>query len=292
MKCYREIPNSNLASHDMEFFTIKTNNVKLTASAHIHTAVEILYILEGSFQIEVNDTKSEANAGDLVIIPSNEIHSVYHFNNEAGSYQVLKLSSQILMQTFIEEENSACILPFIKKQIDTEFIYSSNNLPEEIHQTIKFMMTEAQCRKSMYFPMIKSQAFALIIQMYRAFFSEKKVSFPHVKENTLLLIYQSVGYINENYASDISSAQCAKMINLSYSYYAKTFRDVIGKSFTEYLIDLRLAKAHKKLMLNNSSVTEVAISCGYRNMAHFAAEYKKHYGITPSETHIKNAYTL
>lgn len=283
MECYREIPPPTLAIHDIEFFTQKTDRTTVVA-AHIHTAVEILYITEGNFRVYADGVASEAHTGDLVIFRSNTIHSAYSLSENFGRYQVLKLTSSFLIRTFGDGESSSCVLPLLKKQSDSPFVYHAEEISAEIREIWSRMLSETLPRKQMFFPMIKAQACELIVLMYRTFFSELSQSAMPVSENILLLIYQSVGYINENYASDLSPYECAKMVNLSYSYYAKVFRAVIGKSFTEYLIDIRLAKAHNILLLTELSVTDVALSCGYRNPAHFAAEYKKRYGITPGET--------
>ena len=103
-------------------------------------------------------------------------------------------------------------------------------------------------------------------------------------EKTVALIHQSVQYINENYASDITPNQCAASIHLSYSYFAKLFRAVIGKTFKEYLTGVRLAKAHNALLSTAIPITDVAVACGYTNLSYFISEYKKVYGKTPGDT--------
>lgn len=284
MEYYIETPPSALVIHDIEFFTQIKDRVSFSAAAHVHTAVEILYIIEGDFLVDADGVQSEVHAGDLVLFRSNTVHSVYHLSDEPGRYQVLKLTTSFLLSTFRDGESAACVLPLLKKQADIPFVYSSEKLTYEIREIWAKMLSENLCQKQMIFQMIKAQSCELIVLMYRTFFSDiSKESMP-ASDNILSLIYQSVGYINENYASDLSPYECARMVNLSYSYYAKVFRDVIGKSFTEYLIDIRLAKAHNILLFTDLSVTDVATSCGYRNPAHFAAEYKKRYGITPGET--------
>lgn len=284
MEYYTEREPTILKIHDIEFFTYKTYGITVAAAAHIHTAVELLYIIEGDFSVEADGAQQEVHPGDLVIFRSNTIHSIYSISEKIGRYQVLKLNSSFLIRTFGDGDSSSCVLPLLKKNVESPFVYHADEIPDEIREIWSRMLSETLPRKQMFFPMIKAQSCELIVLMYRTFFSELSQPPMPVSENILLLIYQSVGYINENYASDLSPYECANMVNLSYSYYAKVFRAVIGKSFTEYLIDIRLAKARNILLLTELSVTDVALSCGYRNPAHFAAEYKKHLGITPSET--------
>lgn len=283
MEYYTERAPTTLKMHDIEFFTYNTDGVTVAAAAHIHTAVELLYIIEGDFRVEADGVQQEVHPGDLVIFRSNTVHSIYSISEKIGRYQVLKLTSSFLIRTFGDGESSSCVLPLLKKNAESPFVYHAEEIPDEIREIWSRMLLETLPQKQMFFPMIKAQSCELIVLMYRKFFPELSQPPMPVSENILLLIYQSVGYINENYASDLSPYECAKMVNLSYSYYAKVFHAVIGKSFTEYLIDIRLAKARNILLLTELSVTDVALSCGYRNPAHFTAEYKKHYGITPGE---------
>lgn len=284
MECYRETPPMTLAVYDIEFFTQRVKPKSVAAAAHIHTAVELIYITEGDFRVEADGVQAEVHPGDLVLFRSNTVHSIYSLSEKHGQYQVLKLTSSFLLRTFGDDDSIACIFPLLKKQADIPFVYPACELSEEIRSIWLHMLSEASNKRQMLFPMIKAQSCELIVLLYRSFLSGLSQLTIPVSENILLLIYQSVGYINENYASDLSPYECAKLLNLSYSYYAKVFRAVIGKSFTEYLIDIRLAKAHNILLLTKQSVTDVAMSCGYKNPAHFAAEYKKHYGITPGQT--------
>ena len=71
------------------------------------------------------------------------------------------------------------------------------------------------------------------------------------------------------------------MLHISYGYFAKLFKAVVGKTFKEYLCDVRMSHAHNMLVSSNNSVTEIASTCGYDNLSYFVAEYKKTFGKTP-----------
>ena len=56
-----------------------------------------------------------------------------------------------------------------------------------------------------------------------------------------------------------------------------------GKTFVEYVNDVRIENAVLKLLNEDVTVTEVAISCGFSNMSYFARTFKKRMECTPSE---------
>ncbi len=294
MEFYKEAPPSLLAEYDIEFFPTEVAHDTICAivTAHIHTAVEILYVTKGEFKIDTDGEEAFAHAGDIVLFRSNTVHSIYHLDNSCGEYYVLKLPSHFLFQTFKGGNSADCIMPLLKVQNGDKVIFTADEIPDTIKALWENMISEYNSDKPMMFPMEKAYACAFAVSMYREFFSNesKQNSDMNVNESMIPLIYESVEYINENYASDISPVECAKRANLSYSYYAKLFRAVVGKSFKEYLTALRLSKAHNILLVTDLTVTDISLSCGYKSPAHFAAEYKKYYGVTPRET--RSALTL
>ena len=57
---------------------IQTNGPKdIACRSHIHNAIELLYIIDGSYSITVDGVDFSAGAGDLLLFCSNAIHNVY-----------------------------------------------------------------------------------------------------------------------------------------------------------------------------------------------------------------------
>ena len=64
--------------------------------------------------------------------------------------------------------------------------------------------------------------------------------------------------------------------------FSQYFKKVTGQNFSDYLNGLRIKKAQDMLHDTNSSVIDVAMACGFRNMSNFYRMYKKYTGTTPS----------
>lgn len=63
------------------------------------------------------------------------------------------------------------------------------------------------------------------------------------------------------------------------------FRREFGRTPMQIVKDLRLRHARKMLMTSpEKNVTEVALDCGFGNLGHFASDYRKLWGESPSET--------
>jgi two-component system, response regulator YesN len=90
-------------------------------------------------------------------------------------------------------------------------------------------------------------------------------------------------YIIENFNRDISMDDAAKETNLSYHYFSKFFKDSTGKSFVEYLTELRVAKSRELLRDTNDSIKEICYKIGYSDPNYYCKIFKRVTGMTPTE---------
>lgn len=90
-------------------------------------------------------------------------------------------------------------------------------------------------------------------------------------------------YLAENFHRDISMDDAAKETNLSYHYFSKLFKDSMGKSFVEYLTELRVEKSRELLRETNDSIKEICYKIGYSDPNYYCKIFKKATGMTPTE---------
>ena len=281
---YREKELPQMSEYGIEFFSLKHKGQGGVTRAHVHPAIEFIYVTGGKYEIGVDNDVFVAEKGDLLLFRSNVIHTINHFGDN-GEYYVLKINPTLLFQIFTGKDASGCVIPFIHKSSDDISFFKSKILPDETKEILDDMICEYSRCDRFFYAIERAFAARLLISLLRSLISTKTaIDDSDISERSVALIHESVKYINENYASDITPDQCAASIHLSYSYFAKLFRAVMGKTFKEYLTSVRLAKAHNILIATTLPITDVAASCGYGNLSYFISEYKKIYGKTPRET--------
>ncbi|NLN64597.1 MAG: response regulator [Clostridiaceae bacterium] len=92
---------------------------------------------------------------------------------------------------------------------------------------------------------------------------------------------QLVEYLHENYGELLHITKLAKKFYIDVSYCNRLFHANFGKSFTNYVIEIRMKKA-REFLLEGMPVKEVAPKVGY-SYNHFLKAYKKYYGNTVSD---------
>jgi len=91
-------------------------------------------------------------------------------------------------------------------------------------------------------------------------------------------------YIKEHYAqSDLSLMSVCNYLSVSMSYFGTFFKEQTGKTFIEYLTEVRMEKARELLAGSDLMLYAVADKVGYENAAYFTVAFKKNNGMSPKE---------
>ena len=90
--------------------------------------------------------------------------------------------------------------------------------------------------------------------------------------------------INEAYMSeDISLNTVAVNVGMSPSYFSSVFSREVGKTFIEYLTEIRMDKAKELLTCSPMKTSEVGYEVGYNDPHYFSYIFKKTQGCSPKE---------
>lgn len=92
---------------------------------------------------------------------------------------------------------------------------------------------------------------------------------------------EAISYIEMNFQNDITVEDIAKECGLNRSYFGKIFKDAVGKSPQEFLMNYRMIKATELLTLTKLSVQDIGNAVGYPNALHFSRAFKNVYGVSP-----------
>lgn len=85
--------------------------------------------------------------------------------------------------------------------------------------------------------------------------------------------------------SDLSPslAEAASLCALSPSYFSRLFRAYVGVNFSDYAVQVRLKRAATALASSQKPLKHISHETGFHQPAYFSAQFKKKYGVTPSD---------
>ena len=96
-------------------------------------------------------------------------------------------------------------------------------------------------------------------------------------------ILQVKNTIDAHYASPIDTTEVARSAHMSYGYFSRCFHDIIGVSFSDYCIQVRIRHAQEFLKNTGRTVQQIAYDVGYNDEKYFSRLFKKSTGMSPSE---------
>lgn len=244
--------------------------------AHIHSAIEMLIVKTGTFEIYANDRRYEANAGDLVLLRSNTIHHTYSLTDNA-EYYVIRMRPSLIAELSNGDADSRLLLFFtVDKPELCCFFPKSKTDGTPLGQAIKRL-----CNEILKDNVAKSIAITLASADILLEILRESDTIDNITDSKAGCIYDSIVFINKNYAKAITATDCANIAKMSYSYFSRSFKAVVGKSFKEYLNETRINHAQKLLCSQDMTVSEVASLCGFDSVSYFISVYKNLKGVTP-----------
>lgn len=92
-----------------------------------------------------------------------------------------------------------------------------------------------------------------------------------------------VHYINHHFEQKLYLKDLSAQFFINQVYCCQLFRKNLGKTFSEYVSELRIKKARELLKRTDLSIEEVAIKAGYVDYYYFNKVFKKHCGMTPTK---------
>lgn len=93
---------------------------------------------------------------------------------------------------------------------------------------------------------------------------------------------QIIEYVHEHLSDELSLVELAKQINLSPFHFARLFKNSLGLSPHQYLLQNRVERAKKLIAIaGKPELVDIGLQVGFYDQAHFTKAFKRIVGIPP-----------
>lgn len=107
---------------------------------------------------------------------------------------------------------------------------------------------------------------------------------PSVASSSSSVVYGILACVAENLTDpNLSVKTIAQTLGLNLDYAGRRFKQVMGLSVGDYVLQQRLKLAVARLKETSDTVEAVASACGFGSLRHFLRQFKTSFGHTPSE---------
>lgn len=97
------------------------------------------------------------------------------------------------------------------------------------------------------------------------------------------LVARIVEYMRTNFHLNTDLATLASESGYSRAHFLRMFRLATGKTPHQYLMDIRLHEAKKRLSNPALPLSTIAVVCGFSSQSHFSQLFTRAFGFTPGE---------
>ncbi len=241
---------------------------------HTHNHWELLVVLSGSVVHEINNERYTLKKGDACFIRPNDKHRlVQSRSSEEESYKHLNF---LIEKTFIQTYLQSLDTSLLKELLACSFSLSFT-IPPELLQTImkKTILMQYHTPPSA----VDLSRCKLIINellgIYLDEFFYAKIHCPTWLSDFLLYL-QDVKYFTMPFT------ELAKFTPYSYSRLTHLFKEQMGITLMDYILNLKLNHAKALLKHSNALMMDIADECHW-TLNHFNKIFRAKTGMTPSQ---------
>ena len=251
-----------------KLFAFEGMNGKYIREKHWHSSIEIFCVINGEIDFYINDVKMPIKGGNLIIVNSNEVHSVHAPNpNET-------LILQIPLMQFEK---------YFTEELFIAFDHNGKDSDGALNYLIKQMYQLVQDKNS-GFELLAMSLYYQLIYMLIDRYRQIDVDAQRMQSNRQLRKLSHVtSYIKEHYQEEITLEKLASEFGYAPEYLSRIFVKYAKINYKDYLQNIRLEHAKYDLETTDEQIVDIAMKHGFASSKAFSNTFRKWYGILPNE---------
>lgn len=251
---------------------------------HFHSVFEIIYVTESTGQRFVADSMENFYPGDLILLG----HNVPHYMRSAPEYEtgndklrvkgvIIQFEKDFMAHAIQQYTDMMHIKSLLEKsERGIHFPVSGNN---EITSYITRLPTLSGLEQIVHL---------LYLLDKMAVCTDKRILGSTHFSNSLSLFTNNrmekvLSYITFHYTENISLENTASLVAMNTTAFCRYFKEKSGKTFMEYILELRVGYACQLLLSNSMDISQLSMECGFNTVSHFNRIFKRITNLTPSE---------
>ena len=256
---------------------------------HYHAYLELMYVQSGSFLLYIiNDETQELSefkvvAGQFVVLNSFTKHRLVIEKGKPAFIYNVEFNPRKDFNPFGVNDIIRCNFHALFNQTEFRKISQEKtgfmiiNDTQNVGQVFKDLLILTSNG-------VKNLEGACSLLLYEiSLFNEIAKCLKTENFGTSGYVRKAKSFIFKNYQRPLSIDDVAEHVGKSRSYLQRQYKKQVGETIMETLNNLRIQKAATLIDNTNTPITQIATDVGFSNKNHLNYEFKKVYGLSPSE---------
>lgn len=258
----------------LEYYYVTPDNPQYIMSTHWHKEFEIIKVISGCFNLNLNSIGYTLTAGNIIFVECGTLHGGVPDN---CVYECLVFDLNMLKR----RQNDA-ITPLISPLIDGSKGINCI-IPEKgssVYLAASALFAVTSTRDDYYEIETYSMLFRLFSQLYKNENISPVSKNPQTSKKNQTVI-KLLDWIDYNFTENITLQKLSEISNLSEKYICRIFKEYTSKTPINYINELRIDAACHEMISDKKSVTEAALACGFNDLSYFSKLFKRYKHISP-----------
>ena len=152
---------------------------------------------------------------------------------------------------------------------------------QQLEAIATLLMAEVQQRQPSGSLYLDSLANVLAVQLLRNYGTNSTQVTSYEGGLPIYQLNQVLDYIDAELAEGIKLADLAKLLNMSPFHFGRMFKQSMGISPHQYVIQQRLERAKHLLKHSDRAIIDIALECGFNSHSNLSKQFRKVMGMTP-----------
>lgn len=247
---------------NIDGFSVSCNLVREKYSVHQHEYFELEFIIEGESVHTLNGEKSKITKGDVIFLTPMDRHGY----------------ENCLIRTYTIHFSGLNLSPVFKKAISS----GKSRIIKDVGTVVKdYFRLAHECfvNESEKYKEIKIKN---LVELILVELMPEMLEITEKMPVTNDRLSDAIGYININFANEITLGNIEELFGFSGGYFSRAFKKRMGKTFVNYVSEKRIEYA-KNLLASGERVIDTCYECGFSSERNFTRRFKEIVGVTPKD---------
>ena len=249
---------------------------------HFHDELELTYILKSEGNKFIGDHMSEFKPGEIVLLGSRLPH--YWRNHTSYDQHSAENSAEAIIIRFNIDYAGGEFLKIPPMKPVLELLQNAKRgvYIGEQHEDIQRQLLR-------FLNLNEAQRIVALTEILLAIATQKSYTYlcsigyaHHYKSTDIEKIDIVYNYVLNHFKTEISVQDIALKCNMNTAAFCRYFKKKTGKTFKDFMNEIRLGNATKLLLNGDFTVAEVAFESGFNTPSYFNRLFKRIKGITPT----------
>lgn len=246
--------------------------------SHWHPEFEIIYVDYGDLIFEIDGKSTMVRDHQALIVDKYQIHSCQSSNQKPCHYFCIVFGEQFLFPSVQTDIYQKYIYPISQGKYKLQpQIYGNVDWEREVLTAIRGICRTA-CIKPFAYEL--ELQVSLLTLFHRMIVEKAYLPISSGQESTQTRVRDALYFIHHNYGIEIEISEIARSLNISPEHFIRTFKEAVGKTPKQYLLDYRITCVKSRLIRTEDKISAIAQDCGFSDLSYFTKCFKRMVGCT------------